>query len=78
VTFVLAALLSSAAGAQVLSGGTTVLREGGFVGASSGELSDESNSIRLQRGTLGELAAGLSTGTNLQLRGGVRTGSCHE
>ncbi len=64
-------LLASSATAQVLSGNTIDLHEGGFVGASGPVLSDTTGDLRLERGTLGELAAGLSTGTNLQLRGGV-------
>jgi hypothetical protein len=64
-------LLASSTTAQVLSGNTIDLHEGGFVGASGPVLSDTTGNVRLERGTLGELAAGLSTGTNLQLRGGV-------
>jgi len=64
-------LAVTGAGAQTLSGGSIQLHEGGFVAASSAVLSDTTGSVRLERGTLGEVAPGPSTGTNLQLRGGV-------
>jgi len=74
-TFVatLAALLfAPTIAAQTLSGGTTELHEGGFLSAAGPVLSEATGgTIRLERGTLGELAAGLSTGFGLRLRGGV-------
>ena len=65
-------LLSFPATAQTLSSPNIQLHEGSLVPAASPVLENPAGTLRLERGTLGTLAAGGSTSASgIQLKGGV-------
>ena len=69
-----ALLLASPALSQTLHGGNIQLHGGSFIPAATAVMESASGTLRLERATLGELAAGRSTGrSGLQLQGGVVT-----
>ena len=65
-------LLSFPAAAQTLSSPSFQLHEGSLVPAASAVLENPSATVRLERGTLGQFAAGASTSdSGIQLTSGV-------
>lgn len=69
---IVALLLASPATSQTLHGTDIQLREGSILPAATPVLENASGTLRLERGTLGELAPGRSAGlSGTQLQGGV-------
>jgi hypothetical protein len=70
--FALALALAHPAHAETLSGVDVKLEEGSLLPAAASVLSNPSETLRLERGLLGQLAAGRSSGASgVQLTGGL-------
>ena len=71
-TFLFVLALALPAHAETLSGVDVRLEEGSFVPAAASMLANPSETLRLERGLLGQLGAGRSSGASgVQLTGGV-------